>query len=174
MEIADDFGVDLPPLAFDRLMTAIQILTTDHFFQRVPDYVRACVVLDGLSPPGAALCLPSIDAFAWGTTEGLLISGLMAAPETLFAPTIRALVHHCLVQDGFLQAPIPLAWAMPPQPPPEGPAELVALAEERSERLCAEVQDYTVYQMQRLLMQLQHLELESGDTRFLQNWENYF
>jgi hypothetical protein len=48
------------------------------------------------------------------------------------------------------------------------------LAEERSERQCAEVQDYTVYQMKRLLMQLQHLELESGDTRFLQNWENYF
>src|SRR5580692_3686067 len=53
MEIRQEFGAELSANAFDRLMTARSILTSNSFFVSVTDFVRGCVVLSGDSVQGS-------------------------------------------------------------------------------------------------------------------------
>jgi hypothetical protein len=47
MELEDDFGIKLPPVILDRIMAGIIILTTDEFYQSLPDFIELTNVLNG-------------------------------------------------------------------------------------------------------------------------------
>lgn len=103
MEVEQEFGVDMPAASFDRLLTAISLLTTDTFYTSCPDFVRACVVLSGHTPTPDLLILPDCADLAWGMTEGMLIN----PPEDAnhFDPEIVGFIAHALDEEGIITPP---------------------------------------------------------------------
>jgi hypothetical protein len=105
MELEHDNGIDLPAENFDRLMTAIHILTDDNFFNRTSDFVRDCVTLSGHHVDEASLILPDSSDLAWGITEALLISPPEDDNEEPFSAEICGLIGEVLDQEGILTPP---------------------------------------------------------------------
>ncbi len=105
IEIRESSGVDLDPGSFERLMTAIVILTTDSFFTSPGDFARACVVLSGDRVEGAELALPTCEDAAWGLTEGLLINPPDGQNEKPFSAEITALIGALLTDEGIQHPP---------------------------------------------------------------------
>lgn len=105
MEVHSEFGVDLPAASFDRLMTAISILTSNSFFVSPPDFTRACVSLSGHAFNPESFILPDCADLAWGITEGLLISPPDDKQEAPFSREIIAYVGACLDDEGIITAP---------------------------------------------------------------------
>lgn len=105
MEIEEEFDVDLPQLTLDRLMVAIQILTTDKFFKSLPDFVTFCNVLDGDVYDPETFDPADAEEVAWGITEALLISPPDDDDPEPFTDEIRAYIGATLDKEGIINAP---------------------------------------------------------------------
>ena len=105
MEIEEEFDVDLPQLTLDRLMVAIQILTTDKFFKSLPDFVMFCNVLDGDVYNPETFDPADAEEVAWGITEALLISPPDDDDPEPFTDEIRAYIGATLDKEGIINAP---------------------------------------------------------------------
>lgn len=110
MELRDDFNVDVPPGNFDRLMTAIGILTSDAFFTSPVDFARGCLSLAGTFIPANQLALPDSAEVAWGVTEALLIEPPPDEEEgskggNPFSEDITAMIGVLLDREGILTPP---------------------------------------------------------------------
>jgi hypothetical protein len=103
MEIEEEFDVDLPQLTLDRLMVAIQLLTTDRFFKSLPDFITFCNVLGGDEYNPELWDPADAEEVAWGITEALLI----APPEEddPFTDEIRAYIGSVLDGEGIINPP---------------------------------------------------------------------
>jgi len=105
MEIEQDFGVDIPAVNFDRLLTALNLHNTNTFFTSVPDFLRTCVVMSGHQVSPLTMILPDAADLAWGITEALLISPPEDDNENPFVPEITAYIGHVLDSEGILNPP---------------------------------------------------------------------
>jgi hypothetical protein len=105
MEIEEEFDIDLPQLTLDRLMVAIQILTTDKFFKSLPDFVMFCNVLDGDVYNPDSFDPADAEEVAWGITEALLISPPDDEDPEPFTDEIRAYIGATLDKEGIINAP---------------------------------------------------------------------
>lgn len=103
MTIREDFGVDLSPASFDRLMTGINILTSNSFFVSESDFTRECVALAGTFAPEDLLELPDCLDVAWGITEALLLHP--PEGENPFSPEIVGYIAHALQEEGITNPP---------------------------------------------------------------------
>jgi len=103
LEIEEEFDVDLPQLSLDRLMVAIQLLTTDRFFKNLPDFISFCNVLNGDEYQPELWDPADAEEVAWGITEALLI----APPEENdpFTEEIRAYIGAVLDREGIINPP---------------------------------------------------------------------
>lgn len=105
LEIEEEFGVDLPQSVLDKLMVAINILTTDKFYRNLPDFIIFCNVLSGDTyRPDMFDPADSVEV-AWGITEGLLISPPDDDEQDPFSPEIRAYVGAVLDSEGIINPP---------------------------------------------------------------------
>lgn len=105
LEIEEEFDVDLSQQACDKLETAIQILTTDRFQKRLPDFIAFCHVLNGdLYHPNTFDPADAEDV-AWAMTEALLISPPEDHETDPFSDEIRAYIGGVLDKEGILNAP---------------------------------------------------------------------
>lgn len=105
MEIEDEFDVDLPQLALDKLMVAIQILTTDRFYKSLPDFISFCNVLSG-DPYRPDMWDPAdAEEVAWGVTEALLIYPPEDDDPEPFTDEIRAYIGAVLDSEGLVNPP---------------------------------------------------------------------
>lgn len=105
MEVEDDFGVDLPTVNLDRLLTAISLHTTNTFFTSVPDFLRTCVVLSGHEVIPSQMILPDAVDLAWGITEALFVSPPEDHEQDPFVPEITAYIGHILDSEGIINPP---------------------------------------------------------------------
>jgi hypothetical protein len=105
MEIEDDTGADMPAVNFSRLIAAIDLHTTNNFFQSVPDFLQTCVVLSGHAIDEHHMILPDSADLAWGVTEALLISPPEESNENPFTPEITGYIGHVLDTEGILNPP---------------------------------------------------------------------
>jgi len=105
LEVEDEFDVDLPQLSLDRLIVAIQILTTDRFFKRLPDFIAFCNVLDGDPFQPDTFDPADAEEVAWGITEALLISPPEDDDPEPFTDEIRAYIGSVLDSEGILNPP---------------------------------------------------------------------
>lgn len=105
MEIHDDVGVDLPAGNFDKLMTAITLLTSNSFFVSLPDFLRTCVSLTHIVTPHDSLILPDSEDLAWGITEALLIEPADPKAEKPFSDEIVGYIGETLDSEGILTPP---------------------------------------------------------------------
>lgn len=74
LEIAEHYGVLLPDHIIDRLMAAINIVTTDDFWTRLPRFIRLCNILSGDDYDPDVFDPADVDEIAWGVTEASLLS----------------------------------------------------------------------------------------------------
>lgn len=105
LEIEEEFDVDLPQLALDKLMTAIQILTTDQFYKSLPDFVRFCNTLSGDTYQPDMWDPADAEEVAWGITEALMIYPPDDDDPEPFTDEIRAYIGAVLDSEGLVNPP---------------------------------------------------------------------
>lgn len=105
LEIEEEFDVDLPQCSIDKLMVAINILTSDAFYQNLPDFVVFCNVLSGDTYRPDMFDPADSAEVAWGLTEGLLISPPDSEESEPFSDEIRAYIGAVLDTEGIINAP---------------------------------------------------------------------
>lgn len=103
MEIEDDFNVQLPRPALDRLMAGIALLTTDDFFKSLPDFINLCNILSGDVYDPANWNPADAGEIAWGVTEALLI--YPPDEDEPFTDEIRAYIGVMLDAEGIITPP---------------------------------------------------------------------
>jgi len=105
LEIEEEFDVELPQLALDKLLVAIQILTTDKFFKSLPDFVMFCNVLCGDTYRPDMWDPADAEEVAWGITEALLISPPEDDDKEPFTDEVRGYIGAVLDSEGIINAP---------------------------------------------------------------------
>jgi hypothetical protein len=105
LEIEEEFDVDLPQLSLDKLVVAIQILTTDRFFKSLPDFVDFCNVLGGATYRPDMWDPADAEEVAWGMTESLLLSPPDDDDNEPFSDEIRAYIGSVLDSEGIINPP---------------------------------------------------------------------
>ena len=105
MEVEEEFDVDLPQVAIDKLMVAINILTSDAFYNSLPDFITFCNVLSGDTYRPDMFDPADSAEVAWGMTEGLLIAPPEDDEDGPFNDEIRAYIGAVLDSEGIINAP---------------------------------------------------------------------
>lgn len=102
-ELEEEFALQLPKGASDRLMAAITVVTTDLFYTDLPAFVQVCNVLAGSEFNPAAPDIADVMECAWGIAEGMLLD----PPELpdLFTDDIRRYLGAVLDHEGYLFTP---------------------------------------------------------------------
>jgi hypothetical protein len=105
LEMEEEFDIELPQLTLDKLLVAIQILTTDRFFKSAPDFVDFCNVLSGATYRPDMWDPADAEEVAWGLTEALLISPPDESDHAPFTDEIRAYIGAVLDSEGLINPP---------------------------------------------------------------------
>lgn len=169
-ELNDDFGVEVPRPVLDKILAAREIVTSDRFFTRLPDFIELCNVLSGdvfdptvFDPADAAEC-------AWGITEALVLSPPDDADQEPFAAEIAAYVAAVVDQEGLVDPPDVLRLGRTDPGPGTGaaawsddPVMFNAIWDRNRER-SADVRRVVRDRLVLLVRQLEALPLARGDT----------
>lgn len=102
-EINDDFSIELPRANFDRLMAAIAIITTDDFYNSLPDFIQLCNILSGDTYDPRVWDPADSEEVAWGITEAIMI--YPPDSQEPFSDEIRAYIGKVLDAEGIMQPP---------------------------------------------------------------------
>jgi hypothetical protein len=105
MEVEEEFDVDLPQLSLDKLITAIQLLTTDRFFKNLPDFIAFCNIMGGDTYRPDMWDPADAEEVAWGITEAMLISPPEDEDPEPFTDEIRAYIGAVLDSEGIINPP---------------------------------------------------------------------
>jgi hypothetical protein len=105
LELEEEFDIKLPQLTLDKLLVAIQILTTDSFFKSAPDFIDFCNVLSGATYRPDMWDPADAEEVAWGLTEALLISPPDEGDQEPFTDEIRAYIGSVLDSEGLINPP---------------------------------------------------------------------
>lgn len=105
MEVEDEFNVHLDQGPLDRLMTAIQLVTTDRFYKSLPDFVAFCNILGGEDYNPEMWDPADAEEVAWGITEALLIWPPDDDDKEPFNEEIRAYIGAVLDSEGIINPP---------------------------------------------------------------------
>lgn len=105
LEVEEEFDVDLPQCAIDKLMSAINILTTDSFYNSLPDFITFCNILSGDTYRPDMFDPADSAEIAWGITEGLLIAPPEDDADGPFSDEIRGYIGAVLDSEGIINAP---------------------------------------------------------------------
>jgi len=105
LEIEDEFDVDLPQESLDKLMVAIQILTTDRFYKNLPDFITFCNVLSGDDYRPDMWDPADAEEVAWGITEAMVIYPPENNDLEPFSNEIRAYIGSVLDAEGIMNPP---------------------------------------------------------------------
>ena len=103
MQITADFNVQLPKENFDKLMAGIQILTTDYFYSKLPEFIQLCNIFSGDDFDPTVFDPADSFEMAWAMTEVMMLD----PPETRnpFSEEICAYIGEVLKEEGFITAP---------------------------------------------------------------------
>jgi len=105
LEIEEEFNVDLSQSTLDRLMAAIQILTTDSFYKSLPDFITTCNILDGDEYRPDTFDPADAEEVAWGITEAMLIGPPEENDPEPFSEEIRGYIGAVLDKEGIINPP---------------------------------------------------------------------
>lgn len=105
LEIEEEFGVDLSQLSLDKLLVAIQIMTTDKFYKSLPDFISFCNVLSGDTYRPDMWDPADAEEVAWGVTEALLLYPPEDNDPEPFTDEIRSYIGAMLDREGLINPP---------------------------------------------------------------------
>ncbi len=171
LEINDDFRVTLPGTSLDRLLTGINLITSDSFYKSLPDFVTFCNIMSGDTYDPRTWDPADAAEIAWGITEGLLLSPPEDDDENPFTEEIVAYIGAAIDRAGMIHPPDVLKIAVRDQDPAsfvqgefsddpmmfEAVYKLEGSKTEEINRLVRE-------NLQRLAQQLDSLPLRTGTT----------
>lgn len=169
IEIEEDFDVDLPQLTFDKLMVAARLLTSDNFYQSLPDFISWCNVLNGSRLNPELWDMADAYEVSWGITEAALIEP--PDEDEPFSKEILAYIGSVLDDEGIMNPPDILRLALRDTDPitrvqtefSDDPELFGAIYKFEDEKRAA-IETYTRTCLQLLSDQLTQLPLRSGDT----------
>jgi hypothetical protein len=105
LELSEMLGAGLPQANLNKLMAAIELVTTDGFYRDLPTFIRLCNVLyngtlivDQFDPADAG-------EIAWGIVEALFIWPPDPDDDEPFARPIVEYIGHALVDEGIISPP---------------------------------------------------------------------
>lgn len=105
LEMADLLGTPLPAPCLDKLMTAIELETTDKFYKDLPSFIRICNTLyNGTFDPAVFDPADAVE-IAWGITEALLIWPPDQNDESPFTDQIIGYIAAALDNEGIMLPP---------------------------------------------------------------------
>lgn len=171
MEIEDEFNVELSQQSLDKLMTAIQLLTTDRFFKSLPDFINFCNILAGDTHNPEMWDPADAEDVAWGITEALLICPPDDEDEEPFTDEIRAYIGSVLDSEGIINPPDILRIALrsarvsPSVGDFSDDPELFNAVYDMEEGKKADINQAVVLKTKLLAAQLAALNLENGKTQ---------
>lgn len=105
MEVNDDFRVQIPDANFDRLMAAVNLVTSDDFYRSLPDFITYCNILSGDTYDPRSWDPADATEIAWGITEGLIIAPPDDTNANPFSDDIVAYIGKALDQEGIINPP---------------------------------------------------------------------
>ena len=168
LEISDILGTEFPDAQLSKLLAMQLYFTTDRFFVRLADFIRICNVLSGATSPDPD-DPADVDEIAWAMTECLLLEP-PDEPEP-FSREIRRYIGEVLREEGFLQPPDLLQigirtddWQQDLATEYGHDQQQLQLVLEAAAQKNAEVKHMIKARLQALLVQLQSLRLDNGDT----------
>jgi len=167
LELHDDFQVDIPQSAIDKIMAGIVILTSDDFFHRLPVFNHVCNVLSGDTFDPMTFEPATADEIAWGITEAVLLS----PPEEtdVFTDEIRGFIAKVLDLEGISRPPDVLRFAVPSDKPDplshltEDPEMYQAFDQQQLDNKTA-VDEQLRENLFALIKQIESLPLQTGDS----------
>jgi hypothetical protein len=104
-EVERDFSVKLSRPVFDRLMAGIAIVSTDAFFNSLPDFINLCNVLSGDGYDPTVFDPADCGECAWGMTEALMLSPPDDKDNDPFCDQIVSYLSETLKAEGILTPP---------------------------------------------------------------------
>jgi len=115
MELEEAAGCKVSTASLNKLMAAIEIVTTDSFYRDLPSFIRLCnalyngtLGLDTWDPADAS-------EVAWGITEALLLWPPAPQEEEPFDHKIVEYIGHALKDEGIMQPPDVLQLGLLPE-----------------------------------------------------------
>jgi len=170
LEVEDEFDIDLPQISLDKLLVAINIVTSDTFYRSLPDFIMFCNVLSGDTYRPDMFDPADSAEVAWGITEGLLLSPPEDEQDGPFGDEIRAYIGAVLDQEGIINAPDVLKIALRKANVSDAandfsddPSMFNAVYDVEAGK-SAEINNIMQAKVQMLLGQLQALQLQNGST----------
>jgi hypothetical protein len=104
MELEAEIGGSMSVMNGQKLMAAIDIVTSDSFFQRVPVFVNYCNVLSNEPLAVGTFDWADAEECGWGIIEGLLLNPPDEGEEP-FSTEIRRHLGYVLETEGILSPP---------------------------------------------------------------------
>jgi hypothetical protein len=172
LELKDDFQIELSAGNFDKLMIGINLVTTDEFYNLVPEFISTCNILSGDTYDPRTWDPADAEELAWGITEGMLLSPPDNEEEP-FTKEIRAYIGEVIDMEGIINPPDVLRIALRgsgnesrdiPGEFSDDPLmfeSIYKLEQGKTDDIMAEVKA----NLQRLLAQLNALPLENGNAK---------
>lgn len=169
MEIEEDFDLVLPQVNFDRLMVAINLLTTDDFYKSLPDFIAWCNILEGDRYDPRVFDPADAEEIAWGITEALLIEP--PDEDEPFTEEIRAYIGAALDQEGIINPPDILRLALRDDPDlfstvsgdfSDDPDMFGAIYQFENDKTTA-INTYVKLRLKQLAEQIAQIPLDVGD-----------
>jgi hypothetical protein len=172
LELEDDFQVKVPKENFDKLMIGIHLLTTDEFYQLLPEFISTCNILSGDTYDPRTWDPADTEEIAWGITEGMLL----APPdneEEPFTKEIRAYIGEVVDAEGIINPPDVLRIALRGSPDTQQNIQgefsddplmfesIYKLEQGKTEAIISVLNE----NLQWLAMQLNLLPLQNGDAK---------
>lgn len=167
IELEEDLGIELPQVSLDKLLTGISLLTTDSFYESLPDFVNWCNILAGDTYDPNLWDPADAAEIAWGVTEAAIIA--IPSSDKPFCTEIIAYIQVVLDAEGVNTPPAVLRGCGIKSRPlaaddfaddPAMYAGVYDIAAARDNGL----QQSVVTAMSTLLTQLSQLQLQNGST----------
>ena len=108
VQLENDFVVALPDGSFDKLMSAITVVTTNYFYQDPIRFVELCNIFSGDNAEHDEFDPADASEILWGISEAFLLwppEDEDAAYDTRFSAEIIEYIRQTLIEEGFIKAP---------------------------------------------------------------------
>jgi len=105
MELEEMAGAKLPPASLNRLMAAVEIVTSDGFYRDLPTFVRLCNTLYNGTLDLETWDPADAGEVAWGITEALLLWPPDPQDEEPFDHKIVEYIGFALKDEGIMRPP---------------------------------------------------------------------
>ena len=170
MEMDQQFSIKMPDVCFNRLMVAVQLVTSDAFYKSLPDFIQACICLThGMMTTDTWEPADALE-IAWGVTEALIIWPPPPKEEEPFTQDIVKYIQMALEDEGIMNPPDVLRIGAKSDLLPKVQAtysddpEMFAAIYEVEQGKGEDINQGIRNNLRLLIHQLHDLKLDNGDT----------